>query len=48
MAGHSGKRVVQKLGIKPGFCIFVDGAPAACDETIGPWVANVSLASRDK
>lgn len=28
MAGYSGKSVVQKLGIKPGFCIFVDGAPA--------------------
>ena len=34
MAGYSGKSVVQKLGIKPGFCIFVDGAPAAYDEII--------------
>ncbi len=25
MAGYSGKPIVQKLGIKPGFCIFVDG-----------------------
>jgi hypothetical protein len=29
MAGYSGKSLVQKLGIQPGFCIFVEGAPAA-------------------
>ncbi|MGB9118348.1 hypothetical protein [Bradyrhizobium sp.] len=29
MAGYSGKPVVQKLGIQPGFCIFAEGAPAA-------------------
>jgi hypothetical protein len=28
MTGSSGKSIVQKLGIKPGFCIFIDGAPA--------------------
>ena len=28
MAGYSGRSVVQKLGLKPGFCIFVDGASA--------------------
>jgi hypothetical protein len=31
MPGTSGKPVVQKLGIKPGFRIFTTGAPAACD-----------------
>jgi hypothetical protein len=29
MAGCSGKPLVQKLGIQPGFCIFIEGAPAA-------------------
>jgi hypothetical protein len=28
MAGTSGKSLTQKLGIKPGFCIFVSGAPS--------------------
>jgi hypothetical protein len=28
MAGASGKPVVEKLGIKPGFFIFTAGAPA--------------------
>jgi hypothetical protein len=36
MAGTSGKPVAQKLGIKPGFCIFVDGAPSAYDKIVGP------------
>jgi hypothetical protein len=27
MAGHSGKPVTQKLGIQPGFCIFIAGVP---------------------
>ena len=34
MAGYSGRSVVQKLGIKPGFRIFVDGAPASYDEIV--------------
>jgi len=29
MTGFSGTSVVQKLGIKPGFCIFISGAPSA-------------------
>ncbi len=29
MAGYSGKPLAQELGIKPGFCIFVSGAPAS-------------------
>jgi hypothetical protein len=27
MAGYSGKPIVQKLGIQPGFCIFTAGSP---------------------
>jgi hypothetical protein len=34
MAGTSGKSVVQKLGLKPGFCIFVDGLSGAYDGDI--------------
>jgi hypothetical protein len=43
MAGYSGKAVAQKLGIKPGFCIFVDGAPSAYDAMIGPLPADVTI-----
>jgi len=48
MAGYSGRSVVQKLGIKPGFRIFVDGAPASYDDVIGPLPADVTLAPRLK
>jgi hypothetical protein len=43
MAGYSGKPVAQKLGIKPGFCIFVDGAPSAYGTMVGPLPADVSI-----
>ena len=48
MAGYSGRSVVQKLGIKPGFRIFVDGSPESYDELIGPLPADVTLAPRLK
>jgi hypothetical protein len=48
MAGYSGRSVVQKLGIKPGFRIFVDGAPSSYDAVIGPLPADVTLAPRLK
>jgi hypothetical protein len=48
MAGYSGKSVVQKLGIKPGFRIFVDGAPASYDDIIGRLPADVTIAPRLK
>lgn len=48
MAGYSGKSVVQKLGIKPGFRIFVDGAPASYHDVIGPLPAEVTIAARLK
>jgi hypothetical protein len=35
MAGSSGKPLSQKLGIKPGFRIFVDRAPRAYVDIIG-------------
>jgi hypothetical protein len=43
MAGYSGKPVAQKLGVKPGFCIFVDGAPSAYGALIGPLPADVTI-----
>jgi hypothetical protein len=48
MAGYSGKSVVQKLGIKPGFRIFVDGAPASYDEVVGPLPADTTISPRLK
>src|SRR5882724_532885 len=48
MAGYSGRSVVQKLGIKPGFCIFVAGAPAAYSEIVGQLPAEVTMAARLK
>ena len=46
MAGYSGKPLVQKLGIQPGFCIFVEGAPAAYRDIVGPLPADVRIAKR--
>jgi hypothetical protein len=48
MAGTSSKPVAQKLGIKPGFCIFVDGAPSAYGALVGPLPADVSIAAAPK
>ena len=46
MAGYSGKPVVQKLGIQPGFCIFIAGAPAAYDDIVGTLPADVTIVPR--
>jgi hypothetical protein len=46
MAGYSGKPVVQKLGIKPGFRIFVGQAPAAYGDIVGELPADVKLLTR--
>jgi hypothetical protein len=43
MAGYSGKPLWQKLGIKPGFGIFVDGLPAAYGDLVGELPADVQL-----
>ena len=48
MAGSSGKPVVEKLGIKPGFCIFTAGAPAAYHDIVGKLPADVTIAPRPK
>jgi hypothetical protein len=44
MAGYSGKPVVEKLGIKPGFSIFTAGAPGAYEEIVGKLPAGVTIA----
>ena len=48
MAGTSGRPVAQKLGIKPGFCIFADGAPRAYDKIVGPLPTGASVQARPK
>jgi hypothetical protein len=48
MAGYSGKPLTQKLGIQPGFCIFVDGAPAVYGDIVGKLPAGVTVAARLK
>jgi hypothetical protein len=48
VAGYSGRSVVQKLGIKPGFRIFVDGAPASYDRVVGELPADATIAGRLK
>jgi hypothetical protein len=48
MAGYSGKPLVQKLGIKPGFCIFVDGLSVAYGDIVGELPDGVSIAKSAK
>jgi len=48
MAGYSGKSVVQKLGIKPGFRIFVSHAPRAYPDIVGELPDGVKLGARLK
>ncbi|WP_298253816.1 DUF3052 domain-containing protein [Bradyrhizobium sp.] len=48
MVGTSGKAVAQKLGIKPGFCIFADGSPRAYDNMVGPLPPGASLRAKPK
>ena len=45
-SGYSGTPLVQKLGIKPGFCVFVAGAPGDYAGMIGKLPADVTIASR--
>jgi hypothetical protein len=42
------RTLAQKLGIKPGFCIFVDGAPSAYGALIGPLPADVTVKAEPK
>jgi hypothetical protein len=46
MTGYSARSVVQKLGIKPGFRIFVTSAPAAYTDIVGELPADVKVATR--
>ena len=48
MAGYSGKPVVQKLGIKPGFCIFVDGLAMPYRDVVGELPDGVQIAKSAK
>ena len=48
MAGVSGKPLSQKLGIKPGFCIFVDGAPSDYRKMVGEWPDGAKLVAQAK
>ena len=48
MSGYSGKPVVQKLGVKPGFRILCAGAPAAYADIVGKLPAGVTIASSAK
>lgn len=48
MAGYSGKPIVQKLGIKPGFCIFVDGLATDYRDVVGELPADVTIAKTAK
>jgi hypothetical protein len=48
MAGYSGKPITQKLGIKPGFCIFISGAPKAYDELVGGLPDGAKIVARLK
>lgn len=43
MAGTSGKPLVQKLGIKPGFCIFVDGLATPYRDVVGKLPDDVTI-----
>jgi hypothetical protein len=46
MAGYSGKSIVQKLGIKPGFRIFTSGLPVTYSEIVGSLPDAVKIVAR--
>ncbi|MBR0685808.1 DUF3052 family protein [Bradyrhizobium manausense] len=48
MAGYSGKPLVQKLGVKPGFCIFVDGLATPYRDIVGELPDGVTIAKTSK
>ena len=43
MAGYSGTPLVKKLGIKPGFRVFVDNAPDTYRQILDPLPADVTF-----
>jgi hypothetical protein len=44
-AGYSGTPLAQKLGIKPGGSVYVDGAPMAYEQLVAPLPTGVTLQS---
>ncbi len=48
MAGYSGRSTVQKLGLKPGARIFVDGLSGAYADIVGELPADVRIAKTAK
>ena len=46
MASYSGKPLSQKLGLKPGFRIFADGAPSDYRKIVGEWPEGASIVAR--
>jgi hypothetical protein len=46
MAGYSGKAVVQKLGVKPGFRIFAAGLRVAYGDIVGKLPADATIVTR--
>jgi hypothetical protein len=45
-AGYSGTPLAKKLGIKPGFTIFADGAPADYASLLAPLPDDVTFARK--
>ena len=45
MAGYTGKPIVQKLGLKPGFCVFVDGLSVPYRDIVGELPAGLRMVS---
>jgi len=43
MAGYSKRSLVDKLGIKPGYRIYIGNAPAGYDKILGPLPAKAAL-----
>jgi hypothetical protein len=43
MAGYSGKPITEKLGLKPGFRVYVDGPPAGLEIN---WPGDVTVLKR--
>jgi hypothetical protein len=48
MAGSPGKPLSQKLGLKPGFCVFVAGALIDYRKLVGKWPDGAKLVRQAK
>jgi hypothetical protein len=45
MSGYSGTPLAKKLGISPGICVFVEGAPMAYEQLLAPMPDDVTVQS---